>query len=179
LTTAPDTAAFYSWWVETFSIDRSRDTLWEALRVPSGVLRSAFTLTQLPVVASPPALRPPPVVGSHWDLRRIPASEAFQLLVWLPTDSTGLLDSGADSCSNNRAWLAVEPLLQWIQLPLNPHCDETVSMDEVDFALYWLPGEPYPHLELVTNGPACVPSWLFRYASQRQRFELARTACAS
>src|SRR3972149_3656987 len=59
---------------------------------------------------------------------------------------------------NNSAFLARWPEVNWIKIDLNLNCGEAAyGTDEVHFSLYWLKGEKYPFLEMITNGPARGP----------------------
>lgn len=75
--------------------------------------------------------------------------------------------------------MGVAPGGEWIELDLNPHCSDTLTPDEVDFILYWLPDEDWPHVELTTNGPACIPSSLYRFNPEAKKYVRVREACAA
>ena len=175
---AADTAAFYAWWVSGASttIGPGGDTALRAL--PPGVSSTGIGLVGLRPPPEWRTTRPPGLEGDHWTPLELFERGDETLLLWLPTDTTGFMTSES-MCAGNEALLGVAPRGGWTPVRLNPFCDETYTTTEADVILYWLEGDEWPHVEVVTNGPACVPAELYRWDSRTRRYAMARKACAA
>ena len=64
-----------------------------------------------------------------------------------------------------------------IAVDLNPWCSEIYGLDEVDIRLFWLSADEVPLVEIVTNGPACVPAVLYRFSERTGAYEKAAENC--
>jgi len=174
---APDTAAFYTWWVRAHSTDLSAEADTVGFRLPTGVRRIGLALAT--IRASTGVRRRPPLkdLVGKWRVGILASVDAEDLVVWVPDDSRELNRNDV-ACRPRRSWLSVVPSGQWLSVDLDPSCDETYGSDEVDFTLYWLGMDRWPHVQITTNGPACVPSRLYRFDPREQRYVEAREACA-
>jgi hypothetical protein len=177
-TGAGDTARFYAWWTRLASADVGPGSDTGRVALLSGVGRTALPLTALraPLYLRTP--RPPGARGGHWRVGVLHERGGETLVVWIPTDSAGFPE-GNQRCAEHRTWLGVVPGRQWAAIELTPYCSETYGPAEVDFALFWVGGEWWPHVEVTWNGPACIPAALYRYDRAARRYILARQACAS
>jgi hypothetical protein len=173
-----DTAAFYAWWVSGASttIGPGGDTALRAL--PAGVSSTGIGLLGLRPPPEWRTTRPPELEGDHWTPLELFERGDETLLLWLPTDTTGFM-SGESMCVDNQAVLGVGPRGGWTPVRLNPFCNETYTTTEADVILYWLDGEEWPHVEIVTNGPACIPAELYRWDPRARRYVMVRKACAA
>lgn len=78
-------------------------------------------------------------------------------------------------CRQNHSYLAYKGVFSAI--PINPLCSESDSIDDLDVTFYFSGNRPLPYLAVTTNGPACVPSWLYRLDAKAHRFDLLAEAC--
>jgi hypothetical protein len=176
--TSSDTAAFYSWWVEYASVDigPGGDTILFAL--PPGVRVTRLPLHSGYAGEAVRRVRPPLAAGPDWSTSVLHRWGSEALVAWVPTDSIGFYSS-SPNCTRHATWLGVIPRGEWARLELVPYCSEAYGPDEVTLSLFHLGDDPLPHVEVSWNGPACIPSELYRYDAKTARYVLARSACAS
>ena len=173
--------SFYAWWdsVSSHTLDPAQAAA--AAQTPSSGRPAGLEFELLPFkgLARTRALVPRPEESrsASFQVYDIPLSEADTARLWIPTDSLAPLDSDSD-CRAGRSWLGVPPYTAWTALDFNPYCAETYGVDEADWGIFRLGAERYPHLDLTTNGPACIPSALYRYDASTGRYVLIREACA-
>jgi hypothetical protein len=65
----------------------------------------------------------------------------------------------------------------WATMDLVPHCSPVYAEDEIDFMLYWLGDETFPHIAVTANHPACVPVDLYSFDPNQQRYKRVRHKC--
>ena len=173
-----DTARFYTWWAGQAAArdERGRDSLRQAL--PPHIEPTHLRLVDLRAPAPHLVFSlPESLEGDHWQTRLLLERPVQSLLLGVPTDTAGRF-GGAGSCGDVRPLLAIVPGGQWVTVDLNVSCDDSTGPADVDFYLYSLPGEVWPHVEIVTSGPACAPASLYRYDAAQWRYTRVRTACA-
>lgn len=86
-------------------------------------------------------------------------------------------DRNPAPCMNNRSQLRVAGKGKGIAVDVNPWCNEVYGIDEVDIRLFWLSANEAPLVEIVTNGPACVPAVLYRLNDRTGSYEKAAENC--
>ena len=170
-----DTTAFFAAWVREASIDIGPGGDTAGPWAPTDVRMLLLKYDTLTGVRDLP--RPSHAVGTHWRGVLLDSTPGKWVVLWTPTDSLPL--SWDAACDGAVSLLGAEPFAAWGEVSLNPYCDETYGPDEVDLALYWLPGAEWPLIDVTINGPACVPSDLLRHDPAAGRYVLAREACAS
>ncbi len=156
-----DTSSFFKWW-ETTAYTAADD------QSPSGVIARHVTLLQLKEFIYP---------SNSAD--RIGGTGNFKFFrLWSDSALTIVLAVGRDS-TTNFSLIRSYPGGQWSQIDLRPYTSDCYGPDEVDFTLFWLPQEDYPYIEVVTNGPACVPVDLLKFDPQLQTFQVVRHLCGA
>lgn len=183
-------AIFFEWWREGARVEASGGGPWEKWHSPPDVVvaRRAAKLTggrpdsleagDLPVnlpKAPPGAVVPPAAFrGGPPEVYTLSDDTGIVLHLFVPTDGRG---PGGSGCYDNRSMLVVAGSTAWTELELNPHCpswaeEGAAGPGNVDFVLYWLRGRRHPLVELITNGPASIPVYLFRFEQAEQRYRL-------
>lgn len=80
-------------------------------------------------------------------------------------------------CSDNRSEIYIKGDRNKLKIDLNPYCDESYDISEVDIAFYWMAHLKYPLVEITTNGPACIPSTLYEYSVNNRIYKKAAFKC--
>ena len=169
-----DTSAFYEWWYEATGMYEVYD------KPPPGISRTKLIYDSLNHFPDEDLKRPKEFCARSSEVLSIYQHQNYSYVVLVPTISPTAQAGPEEDCWKNSAFLARWPEVNWIKIDLNLNCGEAAyGTDEVHFSLYWLKGEKYPFLEMITNGPACVPAYLFRYSESRGQFELVGHQCGA
>lgn len=106
------------------------------------------------------------------------------ILLAAPKDITKGMEVGSEAfyaayskCSGDKAWLVLLPENRWTEVEVNPYCSESYGPDEIDILLYWAAGHERPFVEFVTNGPACIPGYLYGFEKKTRRYRLLAEQC--
>ena len=156
-----DSSSFYDWW-QTTAYERSHNV------APKGIRDKQIhfsTIEQL----------------QHWQdsLPQVCVNHIFKrFIIFKYTNYSITLAVPTDS-SHTISWLKVLPFDNWISLDVYPFTSDCYRPNEVTFRLFWLPNELYPYIEIVTNGPACVPMDLFRFDSVEMIYKHVRHLCGA
>jgi hypothetical protein len=153
---------------------------------------TAFLAWWSAMVTAPSVLPPPPGVRTdHRNLlmwpaapTRRPGARGFALAtvggmpvtLWVPTDAGGPPASAAVSCAAGRGQLVAGTGDVGAAVDVTPFCadNEVYGPQEVSVTLYWIRDEEWPFVEVVTNHPAHIPFYLFRYDPIRRNYILVR-----
>ena len=80
-------------------------------------------------------------------------------------------------CQYDFASVVALPGDSWAPLDLVPHCSPVYDEHEVEFTLYSLAGETFPHIAVTTNHPACVPTDLYSFDPTGATYRRVRRKC--
>lgn len=80
-------------------------------------------------------------------------------------------------CADDRSWIVAVPGNAWSEVDLNPYCKDSYGEDEIGIILYWVGGANRPLIEIVTNGPACVPHQLYGWDRKANKYILKEIKC--
>ena len=162
-------AGFLDWWESNLWI-RARAPL------PEGITSERHSLQSLP-----------PYDGAVDLVDFVVEADSVQLLALTSTASrTWILVVPWAEPETGEEW---ERCLRWksllvpsdggrpVIIDLNPWCNEVYGPNEVDFAVYRVVGLRDPWVEMVTNGPACVPAFLYGYSAGATGFEKIGESC--
>lgn len=81
------------------------------------------------------------------------------------------------SCIQNKSKIGLKDDIKLTDIYLNPSCSESYGPDEVEIQLFWLNVFDPPLIEIVSNGPACIPVHLFAYDKFSESYKLAAKMC--
>lgn len=82
-------------------------------------------------------------------------------------------------CDKNRSKLSIVKYGKSSEINLNPYCSETYDKNEVDIVLYFQLKTKYPLIEITTNAPACVPSTLYKFDTNKKMYVPVARQCGS
>jgi len=102
-------------------------------------------------------------------------SSDVKIVLEVPTETW--IKGAEQKCTANTSRLYVLNLTKKSKININPHCSETYNLSEVDIALYWLPQNKFPLIAIGINGPACVPSYLYKYNKETTKYEKVAELC--
>jgi hypothetical protein len=80
-------------------------------------------------------------------------------------------------CSGDRAWLVALPENTWTETDLNPYCTMNYDEGQIQIDLYWMRFSTRPFIDIVTNGPGCVPHQLYGWDRASRRYILLSLKC--
>ena len=116
-----------------------------------------------------------PSSAKGYDTYTLYKSARNEILLDVPTAA---MENGIPTtCGSNRSILRVAGRGKGAAVELNPWCSEVYGIDEVDIRLFWLSADEVPLVEIVTNGPACVPAVLYRFNDRTGSYEKAAENC--
>lgn len=92
-------------------------------------------------------------------------------------EGSGAFYAAYGKCSRDKAWIVLLPENRWTEVEVNPYCAESYAPEEIDILLYWSSGHERPFVEFVTNGPACIPGYLYGFEKKTQRYRLLAEKC--
>ncbi len=157
----PDTTAFYNWWVQT-SYDRNHET------APKGVTDTVIPMSRTTELdRSSDYSHSNQVARSHRTFL-IYNQHNCEILISVP------LDSG-----NEYSIIRVKPYADSTAVNLHPFTSDSYNSRDVDFRLFWLPGETMPELEIISSGPACIPMDLFHFDQVHKVYKRVRHLCGA
>jgi hypothetical protein len=107
--------------------------------------------------------------------------KSIRVLLDVPTEAWGenaFQGGEMPSCFKNNSILRAGGDMKGVAADLNPHCSDGYAISEVNIAVFWISPEKYPLIEIVTNGPACVPAYLYSYDRAKGRYVLAKEDCS-
>lgn len=190
---APDPFdVFMAWWREGARVTMTGSGPWEDWESPPDVLVARLSAkleggrtdsleagdapVNLPRARSP-VEAPPDYPVDAFETYVLSDQDGVTLYLLVPTDRGGADREPSDACDENRTLLLAAGSDAGAELQANPHCWWWVEMggaglEDLDFHLYWLRGESYPLVELVTDGPACIPVYLYRFDADDRRYRL-------
>ena len=80
-----------------------------------------------------------------------------------------------EKCVRNRGYIKYENI--YTKIPINPLCSETSTLDDLEITLHDLNKGNFPFISITTNGPACIPSWLYKYNKKNNNFKIVAKKC--
>ena len=104
----------------------------------------------------------------------LPGDKGISIFLKIPTVKA---DEEYTQCLKKKAILKASANEPGLKIDLNPYCSESYGANEVDFSLYWVSLKEKPIVELVTNGPACVPASLYVYDKTKKSYMPAAEKC--
>ncbi len=113
--------------------------------------------------------------GKGYETYTLYKDARIEILLDVPTETMG--EGVPTKCEKNRSMLRVAGRPKGLAVDLNPRCSESYGLDEVDIRLLWLSVDEAPLVEIVTNGPACVPGVLYRFNDRAGSYEKAAEKC--
>lgn len=132
---------------------------------PLGIIKADYHLDKIK----------PSSAGKMFNTYTLPGDTKISVIIEIPTEKPG--EEYPAKCASNTARLKASLKDEGLSINLNPHCSESYGQDEVSISLYWISLKNKPLVEIVTNGPACVPAMLYIYNETSHKYELAAKKC--
>ena len=98
----------------------------------------------------------------------------YWLQLYIPYASEKFYEN-YEKCVRNRGYIKYKNI--YTKIPINPLCSETSTLDDLEITLHYLNKGEFPYMSITTNGPACVPSWLYKYNEKSNKFKLEAKKC--
>jgi len=111
--------------------------------------------------------------GGH-EIYILPGDKEESIILEVPTVNP---NEEYTQCWQKKSILRASTNNPGLSIDLNPYCSEAYGVDEVDLSLYWISLKEKPIIEIVTNGPACVPATLYVYNKTKKSYERAAEKC--
>ena len=64
-------------------------------------------------------------------------------------------------CEDDHSWLIVGDERRWVPIDFNPYCSLTYGDEDLSINFFYFANTRRPLIEITTNGPACVPHYLY------------------
>ena len=82
-------------------------------------------------------------------------------------------------CSENSSVLGVYPANTWNPIALNPHCSAVYSEDDTSIDLISHVAATFPMISVTTNAPDCVPTDLYHFDKEGQKWDRISHSCSN
>ena len=156
-----DTSAFYNWW-ETTAYQQMHDA------APKGVRDKYIPFAKIETLQPKKNSLPRQCDGHTFKSFCIYKSSNYSIILAVP------LDSGCTI-----SWLRVSTYSTWVPIDLYPFTSDCYGTEDVDCRLFWIPDEKMPYIEVITNGPACIPMDLYRFDPKEKIYTHVRHLCSA
>lgn len=160
---AADPSDFMEWWEHTAYTEAHA-------RPPRGVRHVRVLFEELIPATSALSALPSKFNAKAWVSLVLTTPPDISITLLVPIDKPKDFAPDA-SCLREKSWLRAGTSDAWTAVELNPYCNSAYGPDEVDLNLYWLKGEEYPCIEIVTNHPAYVPIYLFQFDHKMKSYK--------
>ena len=166
--TSIDTAQFCLWWQHTIFTD-------DAKALPPGITARDIEFKSLQRISAHKIENPPLIHADSTLAFEIWQSSGMSIEIVCPVFNVEALSESDSLDTNSRIRLL--PGGAWTSIDCQPFSNDVYGPDEVSFRLFWIAGQTVPLLEIMTNGPACVPAYLYAFDSRLHQFVLKGKAC--
>ena len=181
-----DEKEFESWWTQAETLrPPSPEQLKEGARYYQKMIKLKFTdLKKYSApIRKPKALKNP--MGEVFLL--FEERESVVLLITPENIVKGAKvgDKNADlimsKCNSDKSLIATLPENSWSEIDLSPYCLEFYGFNrkDIDIQLYWVGYFQKPLIEIITNGPACVPHDLYGWDVKMKRYRKIAQKCTA
>ncbi len=100
------------------------------------------------------------------------------ILLEIPTSKPDGETGDMSKCINNISMLKLSGQKEFLELNLNPYCNDSYEMLDVEFRFYWLTADSKPMVEIIVNGPACISVELYVFNTEKGKYKLAGRKCS-
>jgi hypothetical protein len=161
-----DTAQLRGWWRRTRFTERVRIVM-------PDVESLEYRFDSLVCVPTYEKYCPPELLNTKFEVRRIESNINDTIIIFVPRKT--LQQESKIDVHNSYLWVVGKNA--WTPIELDPYGSDCYSTKEVTIVLFWLQKEKFPLIELTTNGPACVPTFLFWFSEKDNCYELIEHQC--